>query len=517
MKKILFILACAASTAVLAQGRQCYIKPIESLNTEKNEYNVVFNSDMTKMAYTEAVKYKHGDGKEYVMLAVKGENGWEPQGKMIELGNKVSHIDVMAWPSEDTIYAYKGRNSGKIYIYTFNGKKWKKTGKFKICKTRIKKCCFDSTYNTIYFSTKNRKTGVGGEDIYFSIKQPDGKWSNPINLGFEVNSKQNDIAPMLDGNDILYFASDRDGGGGGYDIYVTVRDSGAWSKPVNLGKPLNSERDDAFYTLTGNQRNVIISSNREGGKGGLDLYEVTYILAKQLSDGLPQNKTLITDHLLADMALKNESHLDSTKITLLKGMIMGDDSVYLKAKVALSDNGLRQVIATQEAEENGAYEVILPGGHNYGIAVSYPGYLFHSENFDLPEQTEYKEIKKDIVLKKIAIGKNVALRNLFFETDKSDLNDASITELANVIQLLNDNPTLHIEIEGHTDNTGSKAHNQKLSEARAKTVVEYLVAHGIDAGRLTSKGYGFSKPVASNKTAEGRAENRRTELLVTKF
>lgn len=517
MKKILLTLACITSTAVLAQNTKCYLNPIESLNTEKSEYNTVFNHDQTKLTYTEAVTYKHGDGKEYVMLAIKGDNGWEPKGKMIELGRKVSHIDVISWPSDDTIYAYKGRNSGKIYVYTFNGKKWKKSDKIKICKTRIRKCCFDSIGNTIYFSTTNKKTGIGGEDIYFCTKDSNGKWSTPVNLGSDVNSEKNDVAPVLVGEDLLYFASDRDGGIGGYDMYVSKRDSNAWGKPINLGKPFNSEYDESFYTLTNNSRDVIISSNRSGGKGGMDLYVVTYILPKHLSDALPLNKSLITDHLLTNMAIQKESHLDSTKITLLKGMIMGDDSVYLKAKVALSDNGLRQVIATQEAEDNGAYEVILPGGANYGIAVSYPGYLFHSENFDLPEQTEYKEIKKDIVLKRLATGKNVALRNMFFETNKSDLNDASITELANVIQLLNDNPTLHIEIEGHTDNTGSKAYNQTLSEARAKSVVNYLIEHGIDAGRLTSKGYGLSKPVASNKTAEGRAENRRTELLITKF
>lgn len=517
MKKIVTLVLCLTSATLLAQSFKCYITPVENINTERNEYNTVFNTDYSKFTYTESKISKHGDSKEIVMSAAKENDEWTPKGKMLALGNKVSHIDIVEWITDDTVYVYKGRNSGKLYIYSFNGKKWKKSGKIKICKTRIKKCCLNSKGNILYFSTYDKKRGLGGQDIYACKKISGNKWDTPINLGPDVNSPSDDIAPFLAGDDMLFFSSDRDGGNGGFDIFLTKLDSGKWSKPVNLGEPINSSKDDAFLTMTNNERDAYLSSNRDGGKGGMDLYKITFILSKRLADALPQEKTLLSDKLLSDINLQKESHLDSTKITLLKGMIMGDDSVYLKAKVALSDNGLRQVIATQEAEDNGAYEVILPGGANYGIAVSYPGYLFHSENFDLPEQTEYKEIKKDIVLKRLAIGKNVALRNLFFETNKSDLNEASITELANVIQLLNDNPTLHIEIEGHTDNTGSKAYNQTLSEARAKSVVDYLVAHGIDAGRLTSKGYGFSKPVASNKTAEGRAENRRTELLVTKF
>ncbi|MBQ4032703.1 MAG: OmpA family protein, partial [Paludibacteraceae bacterium] len=272
-----------------------------------------------------------------------------------------------------------------------------------------------------------------------------------------------------------------------------------------------------FFTKSNSERYAYLSSSREGGKGGFDLYAISYVIAKEMADGFPSPLSMLSNKLLAGINIQNESLIDTTKVTLLKGIVMGDDSVYLKAKVALSDNKLGQVIATQEAEENGAYRIMIPGGSNYGIAVSYPGYLFHSENFELPEQTEYKEIEKDIVLKKIAIGKNVALKNLFFETNKADLSDESIVELSNVIKLLTDNPTLHIEIQGHTDNRGSKAYNQGLSERRAKSVVDYLIQHGIAPERLTSKGYGLTKPVASNKTEAGRAENRRTELLVTKI
>lgn len=520
MKKIfiLSITILASISAVYAQKKDCYLSALDSINTVHNEYNTVLNPDNSKMAYTTSKTFKHGNRNEYVQVAEGEGASWYNKGTLLSLKRKISFIDVVEWPNEDTVYVYKGTAIGKILQYSYNKKKskWQKTGKIKLCGTRVKKACFNSNRTAIYFSTKRYK-GKGGQDLYVSTKEDNGKWSKPISLGDSINTKGNEIASMLIGDSILYFASDGIDGYGGYDIYYTTLQNGVWSKPVNMGLPINSDKDDAFYIKGIREREAFISSNRDGGKGGMDIYLVSYIIEKQLADGMPAYKSMIGDNLLSNINLQSETHIDSSKITLLKGFIMGDDSVYLKAKVALSDNGLRQVIATQDAEDNGAYEVILPGGANYGIAVSYPGYLFHSENFDLPEQTEYKEIIKDITLKKIAIGKNVALKNVFFETNKSDLSEESQVELGNVIRLLIENPTMCIELGGHTDNVGSKSYNKTLSEKRAKAVVDYLVDHGISPDRLSSMGYGMDKPVATNKTAEGRQENRRTELLVTKI
>ncbi len=517
MKKIYIILFCFCCTMLFAQQRQCYLTSIDSINTSLNEFNTVLNPDETIMSYSSSKELKHGDWNEHVLFATGEGRNWQPSGQVLAINKKATHIDIVGWVNNDTVFVYDGRKKGIIGIYSNNNGKWKKCGKIKLCSSKIKKSCMNSSATSIYFSTEKRG-GKGKQDIYVSHLGSDGKWSKPVILSDSINTVGNEIAPALVGDSVLFFASDGHSDGlGGYDIYYSRIVNGEWSKAVNVGEPINSSSDDVFYYKAKTERNAFISSNREGGKGGLDIYAISYILDKHYADNLPPVLSAITDKLLSNINIQAASHLDSTKITLLSGIIMGDDSIPLQAEVALSDNGLMQVIATQKAEESGAYKVILPGGANYGIAVSYPGYLFHSENFDLPEQNEYKEINKNIVLKKIAIGKNVALRNLFFEVDKSTLSDESIVELANVIRLLNENPTLHIEIEGHTDNTGSKSHNQKLSEARAKAVVDYLVEHGIDAKRLTSKGYGFSKPVATNKTPEGRAENRRTELLVTKI
>ncbi|MDI6833939.1 MAG: OmpA family protein, partial [Bacteroidales bacterium] len=151
---------------------------------------------------------------------------------------------------------------------------------------------------------------------------------------------------------------------------------------------------------------------------------------------------------------------------------------------------------------------------NYGVAVKKTGYLFHSENFNIPENAPFKEVNKDIILKKIAVGAEVVLNNIFFDFNKATLRPESKTELKNVIEFLQQNPSVTIEISGHTDNVGSYEYNQSLSERRAKAVVDYLVEQGIPLSKLVYKGYSFSKPIASNDTEEGRQQNRRVEFKI---
>ena len=156
----------------------------------------------------------------------------------------------------------------------------------------------------------------------------------------------------------------------------------------------------------------------------------------------------------------------------------------------------------------------LPAGANYGISVAADGYLFHSENFDLPKGDGFNSVTKDIELKNIKVGSNITLRNVFFNTGKWNIKADSYSELERLVTLLNDVSTLKIEISGHTDNVGSASFNELLSQKRADAVVNYLLAKGVDKNRLSAKGYGQSKPVDSNETAEGRAANRRTEFEI---
>lgn len=204
------------------------------------------------------------------------------------------------------------------------------------------------------------------------------------------------------------------------------------------------------------------------------------------------------------------------QLTLLKGIIT--DAITqkpLQATIELVDNTKNEIIATfQSNGSTGKYLVSLPAGKNYGIAVKCEGYLFHSENFDIPLTNGYQEVNKDVQLKNVKVGSKIVLKNIFFDTDKSTLRSESTAELERLIKLLNDIPTLKIEISGHTDSRGSDDHNLKLSDARAKAVVDYLVAKGISKDRLKSAGYGETKPIDSNDTEEGLQNNRRTEFEI---
>jgi outer membrane protein OmpA-like peptidoglycan-associated protein len=158
--------------------------------------------------------------------------------------------------------------------------------------------------------------------------------------------------------------------------------------------------------------------------------------------------------------------------------------------------------------------VTLPSGKNYGIAVKKDGYLFHSENFNLPDNADYQEFEKDVELKKIEIGAAIVLRNIFFDFDKASIRPESANELDRLIKLLNENPSLKIELGSHTDSKGSDDYNMKLSDNRSKSVVDYLIAKGISSGRLVAKGYGETKPIDTNDTEEGRQNNRRSEFKI---
>jgi outer membrane protein OmpA-like peptidoglycan-associated protein len=186
----------------------------------------------------------------------------------------------------------------------------------------------------------------------------------------------------------------------------------------------------------------------------------------------------------------------------------------LPSSVELIDLATKRPLSRVQTDEQGNYLITLPVGKDYAFNVNRRGYLFYSDNFSLKDKSPDSTYEKNVPLQPIEVNASIVLRNIFFDVNKFELKAESQAELDKVVQLLNDNPTLKIQIEGHTDNAGTVTDNQKLSENRARAVVNYLLAKGITANRLTAKGFGASKPVAENRTEEGRAQNRRTELKV---
>ncbi len=186
----------------------------------------------------------------------------------------------------------------------------------------------------------------------------------------------------------------------------------------------------------------------------------------------------------------------------------------LPSSVELTDINTRKLISKLQTDEDGNYLVTLPVGKEYAFNVNRKGYLFYSDNFSMKPDGKDSSLTIDIPLQPIEAGAMIVLKNIFFDTKKWELKDASKTELDKVVALMTENPQLKILISGHTDNVGSASDNLALSNNRAKAVITYLQQNGIDVKRLSAKGFGATKPVADNNTEEGRAQNRRTELNI---
>jgi outer membrane protein OmpA-like peptidoglycan-associated protein len=312
---------------------------------------------------------------------------------------------------------------------------------------------------------------------------------------------------------------------GGMDIFKSVYNetTKTWSKPENLGYPVNTADQDAFFVISASGRHgYYMSTSHEGNLGLRDLYMITF---------LGDEKPMVLnneDNLLAsaaapvkDVVIAPEVVVKEAQLTLLKGVISDFlTKELLGAEIEIVDNEAGEVIATFKSNSTtGKYLVSLPAGKNYGIAVKKEDYLFHSENFDIPKTAAFQEVEKNIELKKLSVGSKIVLRNIFFDLDKATLRPESTVELNRLIGLMNEVPTLKIELGGHTDSRGSDSYNMDLSKRRAAAVVDYLTKAGISADRLKSEGYGETQLV--NKCSNGvkcsdedHQMNRRTEFKV---
>jgi outer membrane protein OmpA-like peptidoglycan-associated protein/tetratricopeptide (TPR) repeat protein len=347
--------------------------------------------------------------------------------------------------------------------------------------------CLSPDKKDLYFSSR-RLGGYGGKDIYVCHLQTNGRWSEPENLGPSVNASGDEQCPFIHAdNQTLYFTSNYWPGYGDDDLfYVRKGPNGVWSQPVNLGFPINTIDREGTLFITADGKTAYYASNRSDSRGDLDIYSF------ELRENVRPKKTLWVRGQVFDK-----------KTT--KG---------LPSAVELIDLVTKESVSKVQTDELGNYLITLTVGRDYAFNVNRKGYLFYSDNFLLRQRSPDSTYEKNIALQSIEVNASVVLNNIFFDVNKFDLNPESQVELDKVVQLLNENPTLKIEISGHTDNMGKPADNITLSDNRAKAVVSYLIGKSIDASRLTFKGYGETNPVADNKTDEGRALNRRTEMKV---
>jgi len=383
----------------------------------------------------------------------------------------------------DLYYSYKVGNNwtpGKNLGSTVNTRNWESQPSLA------------SDGRSLYF-IRGSFTGAGvkNQDIFMTQLSDSGKWSVPQRLSDTINTPgREESVQIADDNQTLYFSSDGHPGMGQLDIFVSRRlPNGRWGIPKNLGYPINTNKDENSFYLDPNGHTVYFSSDRSGGSGGLDFYS----------------------YELYDSARPNP-------ITYVKGKVYdAKTGKPLIASFELTDLATGNVaVKSRSAQGDGTFLVCLPLNKNYALDVSRKGYLFYSENFSLQgvKADGTNPFFLDIPLQPIDTGAKIVMKNIFFNTDKFDLKQESRIELNKLVNFLDANPTIKIEVSGHTDNTGTIPHNNELSKNRAKSVYDYLIAHTIPADRLTYKGYGQSQPIADNSTEEGRAKNRRTEMKI---
>ncbi|MEG1498252.1 MAG: OmpA family protein [Bacteroidales bacterium] len=402
--------------------------------------------------------------------------------------------------------------------------------------------CLSPDGRYLFFAACNREDGIGSCDIYVS-KRKGEQWEKPFNLGRTVNTEFWESQPSMAGDGkTLYFCSNRPGGFGRSDIWKTVLQNNAtWSEPENLGSPINTPSDENSPFIHPDGKTLYFSSNGHPGLGGLDLFYSRLQADNQWSSpvnlGYPIN-TYADEATLSVNALGDTAYFSSDQlggkgkrdiycfrlyeqarpklVSYMSGTVV--DAVTnqpLGAKLELINLSDEKVSIESFADDkNGSFLLCIPSNEAYALNVSYPSYLFFSEHIAITDSQAIEPQHKVIRLSKIISGEKMTLKNIFFETDKYQLKDASFAELNKLYQLLKQNADITVEISGHTDSTGSSSYNLLLSKQRADAVSSYLQNKGISTKRIITIGYGDTHPLADNGNEEGRSKNRRTEIKI---
>ena len=342
--------------------------------------------------------------------------------------------------------------------------------------------------HTLYFSS-DRRGGVGKDDIWVTTLNAQNKWTEPKNLGNVINTPDEEIAPFIhDNGHTLFYSSNGLPGMGGYDIFITKRLDTTWSEPQNIGYPINTVAEQVGLFISANGKNAYYTDdNTDKAKGRSLLYTFA----------LPES-------------LKNQI----TPTRYAKGKIFDKKTgKALASTIELYDLKTQEKVSEYTSDATtGAFLAVLNKGSEYAFYVSKPDYLFKSLSFSITDSTT--SVNLDIPLEAVEKDRVETLNNIFFKTGEFNLDEKSKVELNRMVDFLNKNKNLKIEISGHTDDVGSDQANVELSKKRATAVLEYLEKSGILQDRLTAKGYGKTKPVVPNNSETNRQQNRRIEWRV---
>ena len=340
---------------------------------------------------------------------------------------------------------------------------------------------------TLYF-VSDRPGGYGGYDLYKTIRQSNGEWSAPVNMGPKVNTAGNEKSPFIHtDSQTLYFASDGWPGLGGYDIfYIRLGEEHNWKEPKNIGYPINSKYDDAGFFVSTDGKYAYFASNQIKGIGGWDIFYFD---------------------------LYEEARPE--KVLFIKGQLKDEKSNEpIPARIELKNIKTKNITEIPVDTITGKYVAVVPFKNDYLLTIKKDDYAYESRYISKEDQTYNQPAKVDIQIKKIEVGASYQLKDINFATNSYTLTNESKIIIDGFIEFLKENPHVSIEIQGHTDDIGNDKDNLILSENRAKSVFEYLTLNAIIPARLSYKGYGETKPITTNSTEEGRAKNRRTVFVI---
>ncbi len=500
----------------------------EGVNSSFKDYGPILTKDLTKIYFTSRRKGSTGGNKdndneffEDVYRSDKTGNVWSPAVNLGIIVNSNLHESCIGISSDEKeLYLYIDNDKYKGDIFYSKKDNLGNWGVPKSLSKQINTPDFIENSisltpdgKTLFFSS-NKAGGFGGQDIYISKKDPKGEWGIPVNLGSYLNTEYDDESPFLDADGkTLYFSSKGHRGMGGFDIYKSQYDSSTqiWSKPENLLYPINSTEDDTYFILSDDGIYGYFSSNKNIGFGDADIYRF------RMPDKNRKDPVFKVDSVTFTLIDRDSLNKNLNKYTFNISITDKETGQTIEADVQVIDTEDDKLL-DQSISKKGLYTQKLTFNNKTRLVISVKkqGYIFQDISIKIdPESKQNRTITRSITMEKPVVGSKYVLRNLYYDFDKADLRKESGTELNNLLRLLQDSPNMKIEIGSHTDDLGSKDYNYNLSQRRAQSVVNWLIEKGVNASRLIPKGYGEDEPLVSNDDEkEGRELNRRTEIKI---
>lgn len=466
----------------------------ENINSDADEYLPALSADGSTLIFTRSKK-QDGSRNEDFYLSVYDADDWSPAENLGAPINTLQNEGAQCITADGkTLYftaCSRSDSYGRCDLYSsdFVNGNWTEPvnlGDRINSESWESQPAISSDGRQLFF-VSNRPGGIGKKDIWVSYKNTKGNWTQAKNLGKEINTTKDDVSPFLHwDNQTLYFSSKGYVGMGGFDVFLSRLDElGNWGAVKNIGFPINSPSDENSLIVAKDGRTAYFASAYfQEGRTDLDLYTFD---------------------------LPTESR--AVEVAYIQGFVVDAKTKKpIQTEIELVDLKSKKSYKGTRSDAGGDFMFCLPSDAEYALSVSKKNYLFYSENIKMKDQGTI--LVKNYELQPIAVGEQVRLDNIFFELNSSDLKDESASELNMIIQFMESNPYVYVEIGGHTDNSGTQSYNLALSEQRAQSVKRVLEQRGISSAKIQTRGYGMSQSLNANSSEQERALNRRTELKI---